>query len=117
LRKSPGAEPVAEIAAILAEQRGRLGDDGSVHIGISLLNSYTNAILVIKSDEALEIARNLAFFISHVAELEEFMRKEIEEGRKPLGSAIIKLEEDGRLVVEWMDQAMTGKHQKRIPDA
>jgi hypothetical protein len=107
-------ERLLDVVEVLAKARSELGSDGSIVIGISLLNDSTGVVLPIRSCDALRIAVQLSRFVDNVEALEKLMNDEISKGHAPLGNAIVNIADDGSLTVEWIDQQMTGKHLRTL---
>ena len=95
------------------------GVDGEVTIsvGLNIPDDHFGTAISIMPGDPEEVARVLASFIVHVEQISKVMRAEIEAGRTPLGPAIIKLQDDGSLMVSWVAQADLNRHELRIPSA
>ena len=111
---SEGTGSLIKVAEALALLRASQGENDFVVIGVSLLSDFDGAVLRISSVDPIEIAIQLSAFVCHVEALESAMREEMAAGRVPTGNAVVSVQTDGTLIVEWMDRATTGIHKRKI---
>lgn len=115
LKQSKEVKPLVDVASTLTN--AEKGFDGKVNIiiGINLPDDVFGTVFNIQSTDVEGVLHELAFFIVHVEELSAVMQREIEEGRVPLGAAIVNIQDDGSLLVRWRGRNDSKKHTLRIP--
>jgi hypothetical protein len=112
LFKKQEVKPLAEVATALADAREASSGHVEIVIGLDIPDSHFGTALHTTQDSAEEIALSLAVFVTRADELSTIMKAEIEAGRRPVGRAVISLENDGGLTVRWL--TTESAHEKRI---
>ena len=112
---SSEVKPLADVATTLATTAEHVDGGVEIVVGLNIPDNHFGTAISIKSSESKEVARVLASFIIHVEKLSKAMQEEIEAGRVPLGPAIIKLQDDGSLLIRWRKQNDLSVHELRLP--
>ena len=107
-------KPLADVATTLTTAAERVGGEVEIVFGLNIPDDHFGTVISIKSSEPEEVARVLASFIVHVEKLSKAMQEEIEAGRVPFGPAIIKLQDDGSLLIRWRKQDDLSVHELRL---
>ena len=115
LKQSEEALPLVDVASTLTTAIQNVDGKAIIIIGINTPDDIHGTILSIQSTNVEGVIHELASYIVHVEELSAAMQKEIEAGREPLGSAIVKLQDDGSLLVKWTGRNDSKEHVLRIP--
>ena len=111
-------KPLGSVAKTLATAADSLGgSEVTVIVGLNIPDDIYGTVISIKPGDPEEVARVLASFIVHAEQISKAMRAEIESNRTPLGRAIIELQDDGSLLVSWVAQADSSRHDLRIQSA
>ena len=84
-------------------------------MGVNIPDDIYGTVISIKPGDPEEVARVLASFVVHAEQISKAMRAEIEAKLTPLGRAIIELQDDGSLLVSWVAQTDSSRHELRIP--
>ena len=106
-------KPLIDVVEILVAAKESI--DGEVHLAIGLNipdDSFGTAIST-KSSDPEEVTRVLASFIVHAEPLSKAMQAAVAAGHRPLGPAIITLQDDGSLRVNWRAQDFSA-HEIRV---
>ena len=94
-------EPLADVATTLATAPARVDGEVVISVGPNIPDNSFGTSMPIKSSDPEEVARVLACFIVHAEQLSKAMQAEVAAGGRPLGPAIIELQDDESLVVRW----------------
>ena len=86
-----------------------------ITVGLSIPDDYFGTVLYIRPSASEEIVRQLAFFVVHAEQISKSMQAEIAAGYTPLGGATIELHDDGSLLISWVRQADSSRHELKIP--
>ena len=117
LFNSNEVKPLADVTKTLATAADSVDGEVTIVVGLNIPDEHFGTAISIMPGDPEEMARVLASFIVHVEQISKAMRAEVEAGRTPLGPAIIKLQDDGSLMVSWVAQADFSRHELRIPGA
>lgn len=107
-------KPLADVATTLTTVAEKVGGEVEMVIGLNIPDDHFGTAISIKASEPEEVARVLASFIVHVEKLSKAMQEEIEAGRVPFGPAIIKLQDDGSLLIRWRKKDDPSVHELRL---
>ena len=115
LLKSKEAKPLTDVAKTLEIAANSVTGERRIAVGLSIPDDYFGTMLCIRPSASEEIARQLAFFVVHAEQISKSMQAEIAAGYTPLGGATIELHDDGSLLVSWVRQADSSRHELKIP--
>ena len=114
LLKSNEVKPLADVAKTLETAANSVTGEVRIGVGLSIPDDYFGTMLYIRPSASEEIARQLAFFVVHAEQISKSMQAEIAAGHTPLGGATIELHDDGSLLIRWVCQADSSRHELRI---
>ena len=117
LFNSNEVKPLAGVAKTLAKAADSVDGEVEIVVGLNIPDDHFGTAISIKPGDPEEVARVLVSFIVHEEQISKAMLAEVEAGRTPLGPAIIKLQDDGSLLVSWTAQVDFIRHELRIPSA
>lgn len=115
LLKRNEAKPLADVAKTLEVAVNSVSGEIRIGVGLSIPDDYFGTTMYIKPSSSEEIACRLAFFVVQAKPISEFMQAEIAAGHMPLGGATVELCSDGSLLITWVSQADSSRHELRIP--
>ena len=114
LFKSNEVKPLTDVAKTLATAVDSVDGKVALVVGLNIPDDYLETVMSInKPSDPAEVARVLASFVVHVEQISETMRAEVEAGSKPIGRAFIELQDDGSLLVRWVETDFS-HHELRI---
>ena len=109
-------KPLVEVATTLATAAARVDGEVEIAVGLNIPDDHSGTSITIKSSDPEVVTRVLACFGVQVEQLSKAMQDEVAEGRRPLGRAIIELQDDESLLVRW--RTRDGRaHELQIPRA
>ncbi len=111
-------EPLRKIARTLSSVLAK-NTQRSLHVGVGLAipNWQHNTTLKLQSADEESVALLLARFVSRLPDVEVAVREELKGPRKPYGQVQIEVEENGPIVLRWLDEKDLSFHQRQIsPD-
>ena len=100
--KQTKAEPIADIAAVLANTVSTVATDVQIRLTLRLSGERSGPGLVIEGSDPKAIAVCLSTFVVHGERIHQEMQAAISDGRRPLGEPCVALADDGGVVVTWM---------------
>lgn len=113
--KSKEADPLADVAKALVAAAERVDGEVRIGVGLSIPDDHFGTAIWADSHDPVEVAKKLAALITHAERISETMQVAIECGRRPIGPAIVELQEDGSVVVKWMAASDMNVCEKHIP--
>ena len=117
LFNSNEVKPLADVSKTLATAANSVDGEVTIAVGLNIPDDRFGTAISIKPGAPEEVARVLASFIVYVEQISKAMREECEAGRTPLGGAGIELQDDGSLLISWVAQADSSRHELRISSA
>ena len=114
LLKSNEAKPLADMAKTLEVAANSVTGEIRIGVGLSIPDDYFGTTMYIKPSTSEEMAYRLAFFVVQAEPISKSMQAEIAAGHTPLGGATIELCSDGSLLITWVSQADSSRHELRI---
>ena len=114
LKETKEVKPLVDVASTLTTAAVRVDEKVIIIIGINTPDNNFGTQLSIQPTDVEGVIHDLASFIVHVEELSAAMQREIEAGREPLGAANIEIQDDGSLLIKWIERNMK-EHLLRIP--
>ena len=115
LLKSNEAKPLADVAKTLEVAANSVTGEIRIGIGLSIPDDSVGTTMYIKPSASEEIAYRLAFFVVQAEQISKSMQAEIAAGHTPLGGPTIEFRDDGSLLIRWVSQADSSRHELRIP--
>ena len=95
------AEPIVDIATVLAETASTVETDVEVRFTLRLPDERSGPGLVVEGRDPETCARCLSTFVVHAERIQQEMQAAISDGRRPIGEPRVALANDGGVVVTW----------------
>lgn len=117
--KREDVKPLADVAITLATRANSIGGEVQVVVGLDIPDDYFGTAIAIDPSDPEEVARVLASFVVHADQLSEAMKTEIGVGRIPAARAVVTLQDDGGLLVQYQVWEKNGneinRYELKIP--
>ena len=99
--KQTKAEPIADVAAALANTASTAAKDVQIRLTLRLPGEPFGPALVIEGSDPAAIAVCLSAFVNHGEGILQVMQAATSDGRQPRGEPRVTLADDGGVVVTW----------------
>ena len=113
--KGKEINPIIDIATTLSTVVDEINGEVKIVFGLNIPDEIFGTTISANARDPAEVARALSSFVVHADLISEFLHTEFEQGRKPIGSVIVNLQDDGRLLLKWCDQTDFQVREKYLP--
>lgn len=97
-------DQIRRLAVAIASLRHRLAERTTIAVGLPVPNEFFATRLVLEGDDPDELALQLALFVHHLPALSDLITANaLGEGRDASTGLLLRLREDGALLVSWHD--------------
>lgn len=108
---------MVDVVGALVATGERVDGEVRIVVGLDVPDDYSGTVMVLEGEGVEEKARLLAHFVLQAEALAEGMAAEAEAGCAHVGRAFVLLQDDGSLVVRWVDRATLSERERRFPRA
>jgi len=99
--KQTRAEPIAEIATVLADTASNVGTGVDVRFTLCLPGERSSPGLVIDGQGPETLARCLSNFVVHSERIQQELQAATADGRQLIGEPRVALADDGGVILTW----------------
>ena len=105
VKSNKETKPLIEVVQATVETAKSVDGEVNIGFGLNIPDNHFGTTIWANSRDPAEVAKALSVFILHVEKISKVIQAEIKHGREPLGPAIVKLQEDGSIVINWQTSA------------